>query len=243
MTGPSHAWAMKSTASERKQYLSGSAPARRNRGRGARAPPDPAVSTGPAQCNGEHLSASSTYQGVTPSPAERNRDRQGAFSTYLITWVCYATWLPGESGAVPRSTNRFGSPLPEPDASRQQQSRDRMTQQPYRLDVVRRNIVLNTLHEVCSCRTWTLLAAHVRTSHVHAVITANRNPEHVMTALKAYSSRALNAHQLDDLGRCRWARHGSTRYLWTADAVRAAIQYVVREQGESMAVFEMPFPR
>jgi hypothetical protein len=45
----------------------------------------------------------------------------------------------------------------------------------------------------------------------------------------------------------RWApalaRHGSTRYRWTRDAVRAAIQYAVHEQGESMAVFETPFPR
>ena len=63
-----------------------------------------------------------------------------------------------------------------------------------------------------------------------------------MTAMKAYASRALNEHVLDGPGRRRWARHGSTRYLWTGDAVRAAIRYVVCEQGESMAVFEMPLP-
>lgn len=63
-----------------------------------------------------------------------------------------------------------------------------------------------------------------------------------MTTMKAYASRALNQHALDGPGR-RWARHGSTRYLWTADAVRAAIQYIVHEQGESMAVFEIPSPR
>ncbi|MDQ2947851.1 MAG: hypothetical protein M3Y27_18285 [Acidobacteriota bacterium] len=64
-----------------------------------------------------------------------------------------------------------------------------------------------------------------------------------MTALKAYSSRALNAHPLDSPDRRRWARHDSTRYLWTADAVRDAMQYVVREQGESMAVFAILSPR
>jgi hypothetical protein len=63
-----------------------------------------------------------------------------------------------------------------------------------------------------------------------------------MTAMKAYSSRALNAYALDGPDGRRWARHGSTRYLWTADSVRAAIQYVIREQGESMAVFEMSSP-
>src|SRR4051794_35708079 len=118
-----------------------------------------------------------------------------------------------------------------------------MTQKPYRLDAVRRQIVLKSLQEVCSRRGWTLLAAHVRTNHVHVVITAHRKPEQVMTAIKAYSSRALNEYALDCPDRRRWARHGSTRYLWTEDAVRTAIQYVVREQGESMAVFEMPSPR
>ncbi|HZQ51897.1 MAG TPA: hypothetical protein VFB14_06855 [Bryobacteraceae bacterium] len=64
-----------------------------------------------------------------------------------------------------------------------------------------------------------------------------------MNAMKAYSSRALNEYALGDLNRRRWARHGSTRYLWTGDAVCAAIEYVIREQGECMAVFEMPPPR
>ena len=178
---------------------------------------------------------------MRPAPEERNLKR--ASTTFLITWVCYGAWLPGESGAVTRRLNRFGAPLREPDPLRKQQSKDRMTQQPYRLDAVRRDIVLNTLQEVCSRRGWTLLAAHVRTSHVHAVVRANCCPERVMTALKAYSSRALNAHPLDDPDHRRWARHGSTRYLWTADSVQAAIQYVIREQGESMAVFEMQSPR
>ena len=95
--------------------------------------------------------------------------------------------------------------------------------------------MLKSLQETCFCRGWTLLAAHVRTNHVYVVTTATCKPEQVMNAMKAYSSRAL-----DGPGRRRWARHGSTRYLWTGDAIQAAIQYVVREQGESMAVFEQP---
>jgi len=34
----------------------------------------------------------------------------------------------------------------------------------------------------------------------------------------------------------RWARHGSTRWLFAPENVTAAIEYVVREQGDSMAV-------
>jgi REP element-mobilizing transposase RayT len=114
-----------------------------------------------------------------------------------------------------------------------------MTQEPYLLDSVRRQVVLKAMHEVCSSRGWTMLAAHVRTNHVHMIVTAHSRPEQVLIAMKAYSSRALNESELDGPDRRRWARHGSTRYLWTGDAVRAAIHYVVREQGEPMAIFEM----
>jgi REP element-mobilizing transposase RayT len=52
--------------------------------------------------------------------------------------------------------------------------------------------VLRSIKEVCCFRDWTLLAAHVRTNHLHAVVTADCIPEQVMIAFKAYSSRELN---------------------------------------------------
>jgi REP element-mobilizing transposase RayT len=113
-----------------------------------------------------------------------------------------------------------------------------MGQTPYSLDAIRRPIVRKCLQEVCCFRGWTLLAAHVRTNHLHVVLSADCKPEHVMTALKAYSSRELNGLALDCPDRRRWGRHGSTRYLWTREAVEAAIHYVVCEQGEGRAVLE-----
>jgi len=65
----------------------------------------------------------------------------------------------------------------------------------------------------------------------------------MMVAMKAYSSRALNKLGADIPGRRRWARHGSTRYLWTKESIRAAVRYVVDEQGLAMAVYEAPSPR
>ena len=56
-----------------------------------------------------------------------------------------------------------------------------------------------------------------------------------MNAFKSYASRALN---LQEPSQPRWARHGSTRYLWSADQVSAAVGYVVSEQGGDMAVYE-----
>src|SRR5712691_3106921 len=94
-----------------------------------------------------------------------NRDREGAegaATTYLITWACYGAWLPGQHGSVPRTQNRFGGPLPEANPHKEGHSGNRMTQDPYLLDAVRRQVVLQSLLQVCFCRGWTLRAAHVR---------------------------------------------------------------------------------
>lgn len=99
---------------------------------------------------------------------------------------------------------------------------------------------LGSLRQVCSHRHWTLLAAHVRTNHVHLVLEADQSAEQAMNTIKSYASRALNQRALDSTDRRRWARHGSTRHLWTKDAVSAAVHYVVSGQGEPMAVWQPP---
>jgi REP element-mobilizing transposase RayT len=113
-----------------------------------------------------------------------------------------------------------------------------MEQAPYDLDRIRRNAVLEAIQEVCAHRSWGLLAAHVRSNHVHLVVDAEARAERVMGDCKAYASRRLNRMRLDEPNRKRWARHGSTRWLWEPAHVSAAIQYVVAEQGDAMAVFE-----
>ena len=56
--------------------------------------------------------------------------------------------------------------------------------------------------------------------------------------LKSFASRFLNCKGLDVPARKRWARHGSTRWLWKRTEVSAAIRYVVEGQGDPMAVFD-----
>lgn len=116
--------------------------------------------------------------------------------------------------------------------------RERLSQVPYNLDQIRRDAVLEAIQEVCAHRGWILLAAHVRSTHVHTVVDAEVPPERVMSDFKVHASRRLNRMSLDEPNRKRWARHGSTRWLWQPQHVSAAIQYVVAEQGEVMAVFE-----
>jgi len=113
-----------------------------------------------------------------------------------------------------------------------------MDQPPYGMDKTRRDAVLRSILERCADREWTLLAAHVRANHVHLVIEADAKPERIMNDLKSYASRCMNQQGLDEPERKRWARHGSTRWLWSREDVSAAIRYVVDQQGEPMAVFE-----
>jgi REP element-mobilizing transposase RayT len=113
-----------------------------------------------------------------------------------------------------------------------------MNQPPYDMDRSCREAVLAAIQERGTDRQWTLLAAHIRTNHAHIVIEADVPPERIMNDLKSYASRRLNRLGLDTPARKRWARQGSTRWLWKPESVSAAIRYVADEQGDSMAVFE-----
>ena len=131
-----------------------------------------------------------------------------------------------------------GTPTLDPNTALVNAEKERMAQAPYGLDQARREVVLQAIQEVCTHRNWDLLAAHVRTNHVHVVVGAEVPPEKVMGDFKAYASRRLNAMQIDQPDRKRWARHGGTRWLAKPENVSAAIEYVVVEQGDAMSVFE-----
>jgi REP element-mobilizing transposase RayT len=169
------------------------------------------------------------------NPTAPNRERQRA--AYLITFVCYGSWLHGREGSVDQEHNTVGSPFLAESSARLKYEKRSMIQEPYRLDERRRAATLEGIKDACLRRGWMLLAAHVRPSHVHVVVEADRSPEQVMSALKAYASQTLKESGCDMQGRRRWARHGSTRYLWTVRDIRAAVRYVIDEQGEPMETF------
>ncbi|KTD66063.1 transposase [Legionella shakespearei] len=158
---------------------------------------------------------------------------------YFITFTCYGTWLHGEK---PSSVDRFNN-TPQTNflpfnKKRSHLVKMKMSETPYSLDESRRSIVLNSIIKACKHRQWVLLAAHVRSNHVHLVIHTLLQPETIMNTIKSYASRHLNLMQLDGSRINRWTRHGSTRYLWNESEVESTIQYVINEQGLPMAVFE-----
>lgn len=125
-----------------------------------------------------------------------------------------------------------GTPYAGSDIRRFGASSGLMKDSVFRLDQLRRPVVLASLRETCAYRGWPLLAAHV-----HAVVASKAKPEQVMDDLKAYASHALVKAAMEASSRPKWARHGSTRWLWEEENVRAAIDYVVDGQGKDMDVF------
>ena len=93
--------------------------------------------------------------------------------------------------------------------------------------------VLEAIQEVCTARDWQLVAAHIRSTHVHCVVDGI-GAQMAIADFKAYSSRALNRAEGYQK---RWAREGSTRRLPNSAAVAAAVSYVVDGQGDAMAVY------
>ena len=163
---------------------------------------------------------------------------------YFITFSTYGTWLHGadkENGSVDRQHNVFGTPFLSPDSEREEWAAHLMTEPPYVLEESARTVVRDAIVDLCREKGWTLLALHVRTNHVHAVISADREPGRLMSDLKSRASRNLNRAGTD-INTKRWTRHGSTRHLFDDTSVAAAVAYTLDEQGSPMATYD-PRPK
>ncbi len=152
---------------------------------------------------------------------------------YLITFTTYGTWLHGkDSGSVHHELNQFGTPQLIGDESLERQEIGQLKGPPVSLDEARRSVVRDTIADVATHRGWTLQIVHVRSTHIHAVISAEVSPEKVMNDLKSYSKRRLRESGLVGPEEQVWTRHGSTRYLWHEKMVQDAFDYVSDRQGE-----------
>jgi len=144
---------------------------------------------------------------------------------YFLTWTCYATWLHGDE----RGSRDRGGERVSPNRLLRNSDAAQAVAPPMELGPEERAIILRTIEDHCSIRGWLLLAANVRTNHVHVVVQCRGvSPEAAMTQFKAWSTRRLR--EAGFFNRKNWTRHGSTIYLWTADAVDERVQYVEKCQ-------------
>jgi hypothetical protein len=154
---------------------------------------------------------------------------------YLITFRCYGTYLPGDPRSyINRWHNSPGHPTLPPNPSLHAAVRRALPQAEQGLDAPARAAVDAAIRQGCSGAGWTLHALHVRTNHLHAVVSGADPPERMMSAMKAWATRKLRKEKLLGCETRPWSRHGSTRWLWTARAVEAACRYVVDGQGAQL---------
>jgi valyl-tRNA synthetase len=171
-----------------------------------------------------------------PDLASTSPDRKGGVSerpwtSYLITFATYGTWLHGDRrGSVDDESNLPGTPCLPSDPQREAFETGALKHDPVTLNAADRHHVAEAIRGVCAFRGWTLNACNVRSNHVHVVVGAPETPERVMNDFKSYATRQLREHGLE---RERvWARHGSTRYLNDRAAFDGALRYVLESQGE-----------
>jgi len=155
---------------------------------------------------------------------------------YLITFTTYGMWVHGDDrGSVDKEHNRYGSPFVASNRALRRKEYDTLKNQPLSLSENQREHVLRVILEVCRFRGWHAHAVHVRSNHVHIVVSGEENPEKMMVNFKAYATRALRKHANEQSTiKKYWTRHGSTRYLWTEESIASAMKYVENEQGEGM---------
>jgi len=146
---------------------------------------------------------------------------------YLITFRCRGTWLHGDArGSVDRAHSTFATPMLEADPAREQYEAAELRGAPLELDTGQRAVAGAAIREACQHRGWSLAAISVRTNHVHLVVSATATPETVLDLVKARFTLRLRESGLLPAGDKPWARHGSTRYLWTAESLETACRYV-----------------
>jgi REP element-mobilizing transposase RayT len=177
---------------------------------------------------------------VEQIPRNRRRHRVDIYEmpplAYLITFRCYATWLPGDArGCSDRGHRAPGMPRSAPCLPLRAATVRRLEHPPFALDAAARATVDAAIRDHCDHAGWVLHAVNVRTNHVHVVLSGAAPPERMMGQMKSWATRRLVEAGVIARGTRPWSRHGSTRYLWTADGVGAACRYVVEQQGAVLA--------
>ncbi|MGH9946637.1 MAG: transposase [Pyrinomonadaceae bacterium] len=160
--------------------------------------------------------------------------------TYLITIRAYGTWLHGdERGSMDRREyNQYGEPKIAASELRVTRDRNLMKGAPCVFDSAIRQNIESAIREVCEARGYRLYAINVRTNHAHTIASASTKPELMMNSFKSYATRKLRSKDLIGEQTKVWARHGSTRYLWTEQHIDTAVEYVVNGQGGELPTFD-----
>ncbi len=154
-----------------------------------------------------------------------------------ITFTTYGSWLHGDKrGSVDKEHNRYSSAFMNPNSGLHRKEQIALKNPPFVLKQSQREMVLKAILRVCEFRRWFAHAVHVRSGHIHIVVSGEEKPEKMMVNFKAYATRAIRKCNNEQTTiRKYWTRHGSTKYIRTKESLVSTIKYVRDEQGKIMA--------
>ncbi len=154
-----------------------------------------------------------------------------------ITFTTYGSWLHGDKrGSVDKEHNRYSSAFVNPNSGLHRKEQIALKNPPFVLKQSQREMVLKAILRVCEFRRWFAHAVHVRSSHIHIVVSGEEKPEKMMVNFKAYATRAIRKCNNEQTTiRKYWTHHGSTKYIWTKESLVSTIKYVRDEQGKILA--------
>ena len=155
---------------------------------------------------------------------------------YLITIRTYGTWLHGdERGSIDTHDgyNIVGADRRPANVNLETMMRTNMRSKPVRLKKAQQRVVHQAIQEVCKYRDFTLYALNVKPTHTHLVVRAQVKPEKIAEALKSYATRRLREKGWFKES-SPWSRGRSRRYLWKANHLSGAVDYVLYSQSDDV---------
>ena len=165
---------------------------------------------------------------------------------YFLTFTCHGVRLHGDpDGSVDRFHNSYGSSLVGPHRRLHGLDAGSNEHRAVFPDRPRRGCVLQAILETCVLHGWLPWTVHVRTTHVHAVISAPQPAKALRRAVKTLCHEGpaprrfrCNPTPQVDPQRKHWV------HLWNRpDRLEAAVIYVAAEQGQPLELFVHPRAR
>ena len=158
---------------------------------------------------------------------------------YFLTFRTYATFLHGDSRlSVDKRHNIFGTDKIPHKPNLLHIMKKQCAEAEFILTNKQQEIVLTSICKTSAYFNWSLIAAHVRTNHIHALVRSTINKEKTLAKLKAYATQALKTEFPELHSRKKfWSTHGSTKLIWHEEAVFPVMHYIIAEQGKPTALY------
>ena len=141
----------------------------------------------------------------------------------FITWTVYGEHLQGDGRGW--RARRQGEHSPQPRLA--QWHRARLKHEVIKLSPEQRAVVEHEIRRHCAHRDWHLWVVHVRSTHVHVVVTAaGRSGKTVRDQLKANGTRGLREQWPEFRDRPVWTALGDWVCVNTEDELEQVCVYV-----------------